>query len=409
MIRTLRIAIAGSTFALLCLLMQCEYIYTPEKQPLPEIKDENKPQDLEAGTGVIYKVNTGQQTCNPSMSPNALYPGCLLWLGFSSLNVSVPDSQNGYDVSSVKLHDRLTVTDTNNAVRWYIMLDQVGSGGEFQGPEWSTHPDYIASLIGIKNRPYDGYVIRLSDKESVRFCAQQLNEFSYPHIWLPDSLSSTELVESPDFDENGFLKKDQIVRFFGGENVKIAFSRKVQSRTIFYLDYSRNNSPSPVPLQKPEGYSNWDCNSPLISPDGDWVTYHCYGSSTQGRGYNTFIQRLAPDTEAHLIAEEASDPHWWADPISGDYFIIYASTPGAYFTQYDFSDSDVEKQVLAGTTYKQRLKSSRNDDSSLIGELKADSSSAPFALIHLPFKGGLSNDGRYLGTAYKFAYILKLD
>jgi hypothetical protein len=388
------------------LLSGCDFPYEPRQQKNSDSVD-TIPDTGAIGSGYLYPVNTGIQTCNPSISQSTVYPACMLWLGFNTVSVKVPDSMTGYE-SSVAQHDRLTVVDTSNTVRWYIMRQEIDTRGEMQCPEWSTHPDYLACLLGTLTQPYSGYAIRFSDKRFLKICDKRLEEFSTPHFWLPDSIAVTGTIAAPTYYTNGFIKKEQVQQFFGTNKFKFVYTLPAKTGTLYSLDYSGDQDPSPVPLAKPEGKESWSCASPLISPDGNWVTYHCFINSSKGNMYSSYIQRLKPDSKAILIAEEASDPHWWVDPFTHEYYIIYSMTLGDYFTEYDFSDPLVEANSLAGTTKKQLLKGSWMDGPEHMGGLTVDKESAPYTLIRLPFKGGLSRDGYFLSTAYEYAYLMRL-
>ena len=106
---------------------------------------------VETAIGKIYPVdgneNDDQQTCNPSVSQDTVnFPASMLWLNFTKLIVNRHDV--GYSVTEVSQHDRLTVSDTANDVKWYLMIDESLGECQFQDPEWSTHPDFIVSLRG---------------------------------------------------------------------------------------------------------------------------------------------------------------------------------------------------------------------------------------------------------------------
>ncbi|MBN1757137.1 MAG: hypothetical protein JW863_02400 [Chitinispirillaceae bacterium] len=400
-----------SAVALLIVAAGCDFPYAPrlQPQPSPECETVNHGDSGRTGSGYLYHVNISQQTCNPSVSPSPVYPACMLWLGFDRLSVSVPDSLKEYDATAVRSHDRLTVVDTANFVRWYIFRTSVEAAGEFQCPEWSTHPDYLACLIGSVAQPYSGYVIRFSDKKALRICSRNLEEFSTPHVWLPDSAVHGGYIDEPEYDANGFVTRELVEGFFGTTRVKFIYTLFDKSGTLFYVDYASAGDPEPVPLRKPESLENWYCHSPLISPDGGWVAYHCYPNSAQGSYYRSFIQRLSPEAPAIAIAEEASDPHWWKDPADPEqYYIVYTRTVGAYYSEADYTDRSVVSSGAAGATLLQKLSGTWRDVPAFLGTLTPDKSTAPLILLSLPFKGGLSPDGRFLSTAYKYAYLARL-
>jgi hypothetical protein len=393
----------------LALMIGCQFPYSPKTQPPPKAGRVETTNSGAIGSGYLYPVNINRQTCNPSISQNSAFAACILWLGFDQISVTVPDSLSGYSITNVAEHDRLTITDTTNTVRWYIMLSDFNGRGEFQCPEWSTHPDYIACLVGTITQPYSGYAVRLSDKKSLKLCDKNLEEFSTPHFWLPDSAVHGSGVASPVYDSNGFIAKDMVRQFFGTTQFKFIYSILENGGTLYYVDYSVSGNPAPIPLQKPEGLESWYCHSPLISPDGGWVAYHCFSNSAQGAYYRSYIQRLAPDAQPILIDDKASDPHWWVNRSNSDqYYIVYTVTNGPYFSEYDYSDQSIEKSGDAGATMIQKLKGSWGDVPSFLGGLSPDEAEKPNTLINLPFKGGLSRDGHFLCTAYKYAYLLRL-
>lgn len=384
----------------------CDFPYAPRQQPYPGT-DTTRIDTGAIGSGYLYPVNPGIQACNPSISQSDGFPACMLWLGFDAVSVKVPDTMTGYD-PVVEQHDRLTVVDTGNTVRWYIMRSTIDTRGEMQCPEWSTHPDYIACLLGMITQPYSGYAIRLSDKRFLKICDKRLEEFSTPHFWVPDSVVSTGAVAIPTYDSTGFIKKEHIQQFFGTTRFRFVYTLPSKTGTLYYLDYSAAGDPTPVPLAKPPGKESWYCSSPLISPDGNWVTYHCFVNSNNGGFYSSYIQRLQPGSNAILIADATSDPHWWVDQFTKEYYIVYTVTKGEYFCEYDFSDPVIEATGAAGATKKQHLMGSWMDGPEHMGGLFPDKDNAPYTLIRLPFKGGLSRDGYFLSTAYSFAYMMRL-
>jgi hypothetical protein len=392
---------------LLFLFSACQFPYNPQAQPSPIDNTVINHDTGAIGTGYLYTVNRNQQACNPSISQSSVYPGCMLWLGFDRLSVNVPDNLNGYP-TTVITHDRLTICDTANVVQWYVMLSDFNKKGQFQCPEWSTHPDYIACLIGTD--PFSGYAIRISSRSALEVCTKKLDEFSTPHFWIPDTAVHGGVVDAPVFNSNGFVVKEQVLQYFGTTQFKFVYTSTQRVGTLYYIDYSSSSGvDEPVPLKKPEGFENWYCQSPLISPDGGWVTYHCYANKTQGAAYRSYIQKLSSSSDPVLIADYASDPHWWIDRNNNDqFYIVYAVTPGTYFSEYDYSDPAIEKSGEAGATLIQRLKGTWRDVPSFIGTLAPDETYTPYTLIKLPFKGGLSRDGAYLCTAYKYAYLMKL-
>ncbi|MBN1575984.1 MAG: hypothetical protein JW913_05490 [Chitinispirillaceae bacterium] len=386
----------------------CDFPYSPRRQPDPYVNDTAAPRCGFSGSGSIYPVNPSQQSCNPSIAPRGEYSGCMLFLGSDRLSVAVPESLSAYRAIDVASHDRLSIVDTANTLRWFIVPSELEGSGELQCPEWSNHPDYLSCLVEQTGKQYSGHAVRLSDKRRLKLCDGVLEELSTPYLWIGDSVGSGNAVEMPGYDDEGFVNREDVERFFGTTRVKFVYTLPGESGMLYFVDYAPDTGPSPQPLSKPAGGENWYCASPLVSPDGGWVAYHCFTNPSKGPYYSSYIQRLKPGSTPRLIADGASDPHWWVDPFTGDYYIIYTVIYDDYFTEYDFTDSSVGRGNLAGCTLKRRLTGAWADVPAHMGTLAADASSPPDTLIRLPFKGGLSADGYFLCTAYKYAYIAKL-
>lgn len=385
--------------------INCNWPYSPEMQPIPNSGPTPPPNTL---IGTIHDINTKKQTCNPSISQDQVnFPGCILWLGFSgNLNVEIPSGMTGYDKNNVQQHDRLTISDTSNTVRWFIMRNDLGVSGHLQDPEWTSHPNYICCL-GEDNQneeQWDGFVMRLDDHKSfLQFCEDSLDIQSTPHLWIPDSATNGGTVNTPTFDSSGFVSKNDIDEFFGTTEVKITFVRDKFS--LYFLDYSES-SPVPVPLRKPVNKETWNIQSPLISPEGNWVTYSIFPDNNTNHVY---IQRLDSNSTPVLISEAGFEPHWWIDPVdpTNPYYIVYTRINGNIVVQVDLTDPIFAKDGSAGATVKQRLRGSTGNVPAHMG-LQVNHSFPPELLVNLPFKGGLSRDGMYLCTGYIYTYLIKL-
>jgi hypothetical protein len=176
-----------------------------------------------------------------------------------------------------------------------------------------------------------------------------------------------------------FINRDSISAFTRSTNVKISFNCKAD-RSVYYVDFN-DSVPVAKKLKKPAG-NGGNSDSPLISPDGKWVTYFMYA------GFNdivAFVQRLDPTADAVQIGGDyATDPHWWTDPSTHDVYIIYSNL----FLQDSLP-------LLAGkATFKQKV-----DLSGSIPVLVG----APAVIADKPMNGGLTKDGRFLCTGYSQA------
>jgi hypothetical protein len=155
----------------------------------------------------------------------------------------------------------------------------------------------------------------------------------------------------------------------------------VLTQTIYFTRLN-DSSAVPVRMKKPAGRENWKADCPNPSPDGKFVTYHCYYTGQQCAVY---IQRLDSTADPVPIDEPGGEPHFYKDSL-GNLFVTYANTFG-------FLDAALTSYTSYATYMKQIDTSTGRPGSSRI-------KIAPY-----PFYGGLSKDGRYLCTGYKYAYM----
>jgi hypothetical protein len=192
------------------------------------------------------------------------------------------------------------------------------------------------------------------------------------------------VTPTPPPPQHAFVSPQTIDSFCGTANVTLLYSYEIQSvllQTIYFVHLNDSNA-VPLPLKKPAGRQTWKADCPNVSPDGKFVTYHCFSASQQSAVY---IQRIDSASAPVLVDEPGSEPHFYKD-AQGNLFVTYANTFGflnAAITSYT-SYVTCMRQVDAATGQP---------------ALKRDTI-APY-----PFYGGLSKDGRYLCTGYKYAYI----
>lgn len=376
----------------------CDFPYEPEIQAPPNPIDTTQ----KTTSTIISGINKTRQICNPSISQdNVNYPGCMLWLNFDGTLVTNPPLSGNYTTSGVKQHDRLTISDTSNTVKWFIMRDQLNVQGELQDPEWSTSPDYIACLGNEDangNDQFSGYCIRLSTKKNLKFNNKGMNGTATPHIWIKPGNRSidTSKVINPIYDQNGFIDKNSIKSFFGTDSVKIAYAKKeLGILTLYYIDYS-TDQPQSIRLPKEIGKEQWHCESPLISDDGSWITYNAYESV---KLFVPYAQKLSAGSKPYQVAPKGSDPHWWQDPESKQNYIIYSVSP-ANTVEEELTEPILETGSAGQTMVK------RVNFSSAPGPLAFQMDTEATLLLNFPMRGGYSDDGKFLCTGYKYGYIV---
>lgn len=381
-------------------IISCRFPYNPSRE-LEQSVIVNTPETN--SSSIVYPINGSKQTCNPSISNDTVnFKGCMLWLNFSgTFSLNVPE-ESSFPLNA-DMHDRLTITDTSNTVKWYMMISEFGVSAveEIQDPEWSTAADYIVCLVSSQSQSiWSPYVVNLSTSDILQLSSGGLNAVSTPHLWAESSETSHGSVNIPKYDTSGFADKGTVTAFFGTSKVKFAFALKKNGfLSLFYVDFAIDSKP--VPLQRPSDRQNWDLESPLISPDGKWIVYNAYDSPDH---YESYIQELSSNSKPVLLASGASDPHWWVHPDDPSLlYVVYTCIPGDNLVMQDLSDSKL-LDGGAGITYMQQLQLFPGR-SSLASIRKIGN---PEVVVKLPIKGGLSPDGAFLCTGYDRAYIVRI-
>lgn len=391
--------------ALLFALVSVGCVYPFDPKPEPVILVENQSGQTDDGTRVFPLVGAAQ-ICNPSIVLDTVtFPGCMLWLNFSGeLPVVVPDSLSSYSGWSEQ-HDRLTIIDTSNTVRWFIKREALGAGEQegFQDPEWSTHPDYLVCLLSTDGQRFWGcHVIHPKSNNHMELCRDGLVQTSTPHLWVDSRYVAGADPGDVGFDENGFADSASVGTFFGTNKVKLVAAKLTgRTQSLFYRDFSEISG-AWIPLKRPVGRDGWQCESPLISPDGEWIVFNAYDTPTN---YETYLQRLAPDARPILFKAGASDPHWWVNTLNSTLYIVYQEVKGDNLVSGDLSDVWYLSSGEKGSTSQQRVELFPDASTASASVLRP---SPPELLVTLPTKGGRSPDGRYLCTGYERAFIVGL-
>jgi hypothetical protein len=184
--------------------------------------------------------------------------------------------------------------------------------------------------------------------------------------------------------KHAFVSPATLDSFCGTSTVTLLYSyekERVLLQTIYFARLNDSNA-VPIRLKKPAGRENWKADCPNLSPDGKFVTYHCYATVQQCAVY---IQRLDSTADPVWIDEPGGEPHFYKD-AQGNLFVTYANT-------FEFLDAALTSYP-SYATYMKQIDTSTGRPGSLRIKI------APY-----PFYGGLSKDGRYLCTGYKYAYL----
>lgn len=381
-------------------------VYEPEQFEASDEDSSGSNSGMISEFGSLFAVNGGKQICNPSVSQDTLnYPASMLWLNFGGkLNVKAPDSV--YTVEKVVQHDRLSVSDTSGKVLWYLMRDTAAGDCQFQDPEWSTHPNFIVALRAFDTKrskaceslDYGLFAVRMIDKKKFYFYEKDISEFATPHLWVDPSVVLADSVSTSKADST-------VEGFFGTKRVRLVYVNK-KDRLVF-VDFANGGIKKAMTLKKPSEVEDWMMDSPLISPDGNFVVYNMINSSMTG--WKSFVQELSEDAKPVEI-EKTSDmisepvqPHWFQ--YGARLFVEWTEFPqGSQFVNKNDLTASSVQNGSAGRTAMREI--------SLVAGAPADLAFAwvgdVLELAPVPLIGGRSPDGRFVATGTNNGYLLEL-
>jgi len=392
-----------TAFSALLGLTAC--VYEPEQFEAPESGSKKPAASTESDFGVLFPINEGKQICNPSVSQDPVnYPASMLWLNFSGkLNVNSRDSAF---TTKVVQHDRLTVTDTSNTVRWFLMRDASAGECQFQDPEWSTHANFIVALraydvdgrTACENLDYGIFAVRMQDKKKFWFYEKEIGEFATPHVWV----SSDAVVDTT-------ADASTIEGFFGTKDVRLVYVNSKDE--IVYIDMSSGDLKKAIDgakvLKKPSDVDGWMMDSPLISPDGNFVVYNMINSSMTG--WNSYVQELSDQSKPVMIpvtddmAASPVQPHWFK--FGERTFVTWAEFPqGSQFVNKNDLTNPSIQDGSAGRSAMREI----SLNSKAPSDLKIQWVGDVYELAPIPMIGGRSPDGFFLATGTNNAYVLQL-
>src|SRR5574344_2186759 len=323
-----------------------------------------------ADFGTVYPVDGGKQICNPSVSSDTVnYPASMLWLNFSG-SLSVKDAPVGSTTSGVAEHDRLTVSDT------------AGQAGGRVAKGAKSCDD--ASDYGI-------LAFRMSDKNKKPywFYKDAISELATPHLWVG---SASAAVDS----------SDSLGTVVGTDSVKLVYVS--EDDKVIFVDFA--NGGKRVTLPRPSGRSGWMMDSPLISPDGKWITYNILEDSFT---WESYIQELAANSTPVKIPADSTtslepvQPHWWQ--FGSRLFVVWAEFPSgnAWLNKADLTNASAQDGSVGRTCMREvKLTAGAPMD------IAVEWTGAVREIASVPFTGGRSPDGHFLATGTNNGYLLML-
>ena len=374
-----------TSLSLLLALSAC--VYEPEQYTDSKL---STGKSTASDIGTLFEVNGGMQICNPSVSQDLEnYPASMLWLNFGGdLNVKAPDSV--YTTSMVEQHDRLSVSDTSGKVLWYLMRDTAAGDCQFQDPEWSTD---TKGRKACEDLDYGLFAVRMSDKKKFFFYDKDIIESASPHLWV-----DPEAVRDSSADDS------KVEGFFGTKQVRLVYVN--QKNQIVFVDFANGGLKKAKTLKKPSNVDGWMMDSPLISPDGNFVVYNAINSPS---GWRSFIQELS-DKSKPIEIEKTDDmvsrpvqPHWFQ--YKTRLFVIWTEIPKEveFLVKDDLSSSTIQDGSIGRTVMR---------EVSLAYGMPSDLAfawvSSAKELAPIPMIGGRSPDGRFLATGTNNGYLLEL-
>jgi hypothetical protein len=354
--------------------------------------------------GVLYSVNGDIQMCNISASQDPVnFPSCMMFLNLAGRIGMRLDSLSPSGVDSTveyQNHDHIFIANKENRLRWFY--EKTVAMNEMQDPQWSSHGDYIACLASYASRTsvWGAYAIRISDKSLLAIYDSGLAVESDPYVWVDSSASSASPVPAIGAFDNRTRTKAEVSAFFGTTNVKYVYLMyKSGTYNLYFMDFRQNQDrPDTIRFVKPEGKSDWNVENPIVSPDGEWVTYHIKKS---GVPYEAYVQQLRRGATPQLLSSIGYFPHFWIS-TTGAQYVVFANIAGSAFIN---SVYDATTKGTLGSTWLQEVSLS-TDGPSMVRFRKIGN---PVQMLDYPMKGGLSKDGRILATGYSLGYIFEFN
>ena len=366
-----------------------------------ESSDDSKKSDV-SSIGKVFPLNGGHQTCNPSVSQDTVnYPASMLLLNFAKIDVK--SSDKSFLKDQVEVHDRLTVVDTANNVKWFLMRNLSKGECEFQDPEWSTHADFIVALRGYdvngstacEDKDYGIFAVRTSDKEKFWFFEKNIISEAAPHVWVKPSAKA---------EKDGDVST--VEGFFGTNQVRLTYVDGTEGHPldIVFIDYANGGKKKAVKLKKPVDRNDWEIDSPLISPDGNFVVYNMKKSGS----WEAYIQELSKTSEPIKIERtkdmisEPAQPHWFE--FAGRLFVLWAEIPGIEMLNKNKLENASVQDGSVGRTVMREVRLFAGAPSDIAVEWVGENR----VVATVPMIGGRSPDGKFLATGTNPAYLIKL-
>lgn len=215
-----------------------------------------------------------------------------------------------------------------------------------------------------------------------------------PNEQVEDTASDSTVTVAP--VQYRWASDEEIQRFVGTDanNYKLMFCENDSvivvvdfSKPLVYDSVSGDSVRYQFYLKKPEGYENYKVDSPIPNVSGTLVVYWLDFPEASPVAC---VQALSPDSEAGIISEPGAHPHWYIDSYTHQAYAVY--TDRAFVASGNLAPS------VGAATYRQ-----------LINYKTGQLFGPPEEILDMPFIGGMSEGGRYIGTAETDVAIYDLD
>ena len=256
-----------------------------------------------------------------------------------------------------------------------LSQEQYEASGQrpLRGGSWQLTPPYLRS--SCRAGPYATPAFLFGKDIGFRVV---LGAFS------PGNVQQQSAVQNP-LSIALACSKTSLRDFIGTDGIKIAFvTRQNERSNLVFLDCTL-----PEDLRVHRCGNDAAVFGTVISPDGKFVAYSSLGEGSSSLCTLT-VRRLDTAGSNPVRAMNAYLPHFWVDPSSKDTFLIYpdaaSMTLPAVNGQKWYSERTFKQQFSGGSP---------------VG--------APAVLWNTgSYHGGLSSDGRFLGTSYQIARLVDL-
>ncbi|HMD69066.1 MAG TPA: hypothetical protein VKF42_09335 [Chitinivibrionales bacterium] len=141
----------------------------------------------------FFSVDTGKQTCNPSMTPDSLLTGRMMFLNIGGIqNLSTMGALAG---AAFREHQYVLIADTGNNLVGSFNVDQIlpdYAGGEWQCPKWTNASNFFCALAtkstAASTVVYDCFIVSIVPTKTLLLNVKpdllQFNSTSKPYVYI---------------------------------------------------------------------------------------------------------------------------------------------------------------------------------------------------------------------------------